>query len=240
MAVGGTGTKILVVEDDEDWQQLIRLWLKTAGYKDARFAETGRAGLRMAGLRSPDCVILDLQLTDMEGTEVVKRLRAAPRTAEVPILMMTSFSADRAACLRKGADYFIAKSPNGEELLATLEALFRRRDIDARLKRRGDLAFRPDTREVFVAGASAGVLTPKTYELFVALVERAPAPVSRQELFQLVDNREDPSLSRALDILVNRLRKSLPLEVGRRIRAVRGFGYAYLPPKPRNRRSYSR
>lgn len=229
--MSGPGTGILVVEDDEDWQQLIRLWLKTAGYKDARFAETGRQGLRLAGVRTPDCVILDLQLTDMEGTEVVKRLRAAPRTAEVPVLMMTSFGAERASCLRKGADYFIAKSPNGEELLATLEALFRRRDIDARLKRRGDIAFRPDTREVFVAEASIGVLTPKTYELFITLIERAPAPVSREELFRLVDNREDPTLSRALDILVNRLRKSLPPVVGRRIRAVRGFGYAYLRPE---------
>lgn len=224
---------MLVVEDDDDWQQLVRLWLKTAGYKDVRFASTARQALRMAQARVPDCVILDLQLTDGDGTEVVKRLRALPGTAEVPILMMTSFAAERASCLRKGADYFIAKSPNGEELLATLEALFRRRDIDSRLKRRGDLAFRPDTREVFVAGASAGILTPKTYELFVALIERAPAPVSRQELFRLVDNREDPSLSRALDILVNRLRKSLPAEVGRRFRAVRGFGYAYLPSETR-------
>lgn len=228
MAVSGPGTGILVVEDDADWRQLVRLWLKTAGYKDARFAETGRQGLRLAGVRPPDCVILDLQLGDMEGTEVVKRLRAQPRTADVPILMMTSFSAERAGCLRKGADYFIAKSPNGEELLATLEALFRRRDIDARLIRRGDLALRPDTREVFVAGASAGVLTPKTFELFVALIGRAPAPVPREELLGLVGNRDGPSRSRALDILVNRLRRSLPAELARRIRAVRGFGYAFL------------
>lgn len=222
------GTRILVVEDDADWRQLIRLWLKTAGYKDARFADTGRKGLRLAGALPPDCVILDLQLADMDGTEVVKRLRAAPRTAEIPVLMMTSFSAERAGCLRKGADYFIAKSPNGEELLATLEALFRRRDIDARLIRRGDLALRPDTREVFVAGASTGVLTPKAFELFVALIGRAPAPVPRDELLGLVGNRDGHSRSRALDILVNRLRKALPPEVGRRIRAVRGFGYAFL------------
>ena len=226
----GAGTSILVIEDDDDWQQLVRLWLKSAGYKDVRFASGAKQGLRMARAKTPDCVVLDLQLSDGEGTDVIKSLRALPDTAEVPVLMMTSYGAERANSLRKGADYFIAKSPNGEELLATLEALFRRRDIDAKLRRRGDLAFRPDTREVFLEGHPAAELTPKTYELFIMLVDRSPAPVGRDELFMLVENREDPSLSRALDILVNRLRKSLPAELGRRIRAVRGFGYAYIPP----------
>ena len=143
--------------------------------------------------------------------------------------MITSFGAEKANSLRSGADYFVAKSPNGDDLLATLEALFRRRDLDNRLTRRGDLAFRPDTRQVYFGEDSPAVLTPKTFELFVRLVERSPAPVGREELFTMVENHEDPSLSRALDIMVNRLRKALPAEVGRRIRAVRGFGYAYVP-----------
>jgi len=223
------GTAILVVEDDDDWQQLVRLWLKGARYADVRFASSGKQALKLAKSRPPDCVILDLHLTDSEGTEVIKKLRALPETASVPILMMTSYSAEKANSLRSGADYFIAKSPNGEELLATLEALFRRRDMDSRLTRRGDLAYRHDTREVYFGDAPGVALTPKTFQLFVTLVERAPAPVGRDELFEMVENREDPSLSRALDIAVNRLRKALPAEVGRRIRAVRGFGYAYVP-----------
>lgn len=223
------GTAILVVEDDEDWQQLIRLWLKGAKYSEVRYAETAKQALKLAKSRPPDCVILDLHLTDSVGTEVIKKLRALPETARVPILMMTSYSSEKANTLRSGADYFIAKSPNGEELLATLEALFRRRDMDNRLTRKGDIAWRPDTREVYHGDDPAVTLTPKTFELLVTLVERAPAPVGRDELFAMVDNREDPELSRALDIMVNRLRKALPPEVGRRIRAVRGFGYAYVP-----------
>lgn len=222
------GTAILVVEDDDDWQQLVRLWLKGAKYAEVRFASSSKQALRLAKTHPPDCVILDLQLSDAEGTDVVKKLRALPETARVPILMMTSFGAEKANCLRSGADYFIAKSPNGDELLATLEALFRRRDMDNRLTRRGDLAYRHDTREVYFGDEDSVSLTPKTFELLVTLVERSPAPVGREELFAMVENREDPSLSRALDIMVNRLRKALPAEVGRRIRAVRGFGYAYV------------
>lgn len=223
------GTALLVVEDDDDWQQLIRLFLKSAKYPEVRYASSAKQALKLAKAHPPDCVILDLQLSDADGTDVVKKLRAMPETARVPILMMTSFGAEKVNCLRSGADYFIAKSPNGEELLATLEALFRRRDIDSRLTRRGDLAYRHDTREVYFGDAPAVPLTPKTFDLFVTLVERSPAPVGREELSKMVENREDTSLSRALDIMVNRLRKALPTEVGARIRAVRGFGYAYVP-----------
>jgi DNA-binding response OmpR family regulator len=224
------GKALLIVEDDDDWTHLIRLWLKAGGYKDARYATGAKQALRLARSRAPDCVVCDLQLGDGSGTEVVKQLRLLPEAAGVPVVMMTNFGAEKANCLRSGADHFIAKSPNGEEFLAVLESVFRRRDLDARLRRRGDLAFRDDTREIFVEGRPAAQLTPKTYELFMLLIERAPVPVPRDELFRLVDNREDPSLSRALDILVNRLRKSLPEAIGRRIRAVRGFGYAYVLP----------
>lgn len=222
------GKSILVVEDDEEWQQLVRLWLKAAKYQDVRCAVSAQQALRQALARPPDCVILDLQLADAAGTEVVKKLRASPETALVPVLMMTSRGAEMANCLRSGADHFIAKSPNGEELLATLEALFRRRDLDNRLTRRGDLAYRPDTRQVYVGDAPAAVLTPKAFALLVTLVERSPAPVGRTELSAVIGKHEDPGLSRALDILVNRLRKALPGKLGRRVRAVRGFGYAYV------------
>ena len=226
------GKALLVVEDDDDWIHLIRLWLKAGGYKDVRYALGAKQALRMARSRAPDCVVCDLQLSDGSVTEVVKQLRLLPEAADVPVVMMTNFGAEKANCLRSGADHFIAKSPNGDEFLAVLESLFRRRDLDSRLRRRGDLAFRDDTREIFLDGNRAAQLTPKTYELFMLLIERAPVPVPRDDLFRLVDNREDPSHSRALDILINRLRKSLPEALGRRIRAVRGFGYAYVLPSP--------
>jgi len=222
------GDNIVIVEDDDDWSEMIRLWLKTAGYKEARFAISIKQGLKLIKSRRPDCIILDLQLSDGDGHSLSKKLRENPETAKIPIIMMTSFAGEKVNALQAGADYFIAKTPNGAELLATLEALFRRRDLDADLERFGDLALRPDRNQVFLDGVCIAELTPKTFELFHLLVKRGPTPVPRDELFALVDNREEDIISRALDILVNRLRKSLNPTLRKRLKAVRGFGYAYI------------
>ncbi|MFA6030739.1 MAG: response regulator transcription factor [Elusimicrobiota bacterium] len=224
------GYRILVVEDEQDWSDIVRLWLKTAGYTNVEIVCSGAAALKSVRKDPPDCIILDLQLSDQDGTLVCRRIREMPRARATPIVMMTNYPGEKVLCLRSGADYFVAKSPNGNELLATLEAVFRRRDMDAGLMRVGDLAFQPDTYELFLDGRPAAKLTPKTYELMLILVRRSPSPIGREELFHLVDNREDPAISRALDILMNRLRKSLPEILRRRIRAVRGFGYTYIPP----------
>ncbi|HBL17295.1 MAG: hypothetical protein A2X36_05915 [Elusimicrobia bacterium GWA2_69_24] len=224
------GTQILIVEDDDDWSEIIRLWLKTSGYADLRTAASGRQALRMVRLSPPDCIILDLQLTDQDGSLLCRRIRELPETRKTPVIMLTNYAGEKVACLKAGADYFIAKSPNGEELLATIEAVFRRRDLDAGIERRDDLAFLPERHEIYLDGVLAATLTPKTYELLRTLVERSPSPVPREDLFRLVENREDPAISRALDILINRLRKTLPEKIIRRIKSVRGFGYAYIGP----------
>jgi DNA-binding response OmpR family regulator len=228
-----TGTKILVVEDDDDWAEIIGLWLKTGGYPDVRFAASGAQALKILRTFTPDCVTLDLQLSDQDGTMLCRRIRALPDTAKVPIVMLTNYEREKAACLRAGADYFVGKNPNGIEFLATLEALFRRRDMDASIRRFGDLALEDRVWKVFLNGEPAAELTPKTFELLGILLERSPKPVGRKELFHLVEKREQgAALTRALDILVNRLRKALPERLGRRIKSVRGFGYTYIPPAP--------
>lgn len=224
------GNKILVVEDDDDWQQIVKLWLKTGGYGEARFASTGKQAMELLKEFKPDCIVLDLQLADQDGTVLCKRIRALPETAKVPIIVLTNFPGEKAMCLRAGADYFVGKNPNGVEFLATIDAMFRRRDMDAGLRRIGDLAFKQEGCRVFLDGELIAELTPKTFELFVLLAEHGPTPVAREELFHLIETRPGGTLSRALDILVNRLRKSLPPDLRARVRSVRGFGYTYIPP----------
>lgn len=223
------GDSLVVVEDDDDWSEMIRLWLKTNNYEDVRFAISVKEGLKLIKSRIPDCVIMDLNLSDGDGHSLSRKLREKPETAKVPIIMITSFAGEKVNALRAGVDYFIEKTPNGTELLATLEALFRRRDLDADLLRYGDLAMRKDRGHVFLDGKFAAQLTPKTFSLLHLLVVRGPTPVPREELFALIDNREEAVLSRALDILVNRLRKSLPPALRKRLKVVRSFGYAYIP-----------
>jgi len=227
------GNKILVVEDDDDWTEIIRLWLKTGGYETVRFAASGAQALKILKTFTPDCITLDLQLSDQDGSMLCRRIRALPETARTPVVMLTNYESEKAFCLKAGADYFVGKNPNGVEFLATLEALFRRRDMDAGIRRFGDLALEDGRWEVFMDGEFAAELTPKTFELLSILLERSPRPVGRKELFHLVEKREaGAALTRALDILVNRLRKALPERVCRRIKSVRGFGYTYIPPAP--------
>lgn len=219
---------ILVVEDDPQWAELISLWLKTAGYLTVRFAAGAAAALRLVHRNPPDCILLDHQLDGQDGLSLCRRLRETRGMEKVPIIMLTQFADKKLQFLRAGADGFVAKSSDGQELLAVLEALLRRLDLDSGVLRHGDLAFLPDRLEVLREGRRAAVLTPKTYRLLLSLAERSPAPVPREELFKLVEGRGEVPLSRALDILVNRLRKALPPALSRRIRSVRGFGYTYI------------
>lgn len=130
--------------------------------------------------------------------------------------------------LEFGADYFVQKSDNPAELVATLRALFRRRELDAGVYRKGDVALHLAQRTVFLREAKAATLTPKTFDLLYILIERSPEPVNKELLYSAVQGRQHDELSRALDVLMNRLRKALPEELQDRIKAVKGFGYVYI------------
>lgn len=224
------GKKILVVEDDDDWTQLIRLWVEAAGYRETRYVSSAAEALRALRRFAPDCILTDLQLSDGDGFELCRNIRAGSGTGRTPIIVMTSYAEEKINALRCGADHFVDKRPDGKELLASLEAVFRRRDLDMGLERHGDLALDPERLTVFLDGRPAAELTPKTFALLRLLVKRSPSPVDRKEILELIEFREEPSLSRALDILVNRLRKALPEKLRRRINSVRAFGYMYLAP----------
>ena len=222
--------RLLVVDDEENWQDLLSAWLEAAGYALAR-AFTGREALKAAREAPPDAVLLDYGLPDITGLEVCRQLRALPATRSIPIVIISAQTKEKVALLQGGADYFVPKSENPAELMAVLEAVFRRRDMDRGVLSLGDLTLDPGTRSVLVKDQPAAVLTPKLFELFRTLVLRSPEPLSREELFRLLEGSDDMGASRALDILLNRLRKALPEDLAGRIKNVKGFGYLYLPPK---------
>ncbi|MBI3296716.1 MAG: response regulator transcription factor [Elusimicrobia bacterium] len=222
--------KILIVEDFPAWQELLKVWLKHAGYQDLHLAKTGGEAVELARKALPDCILLDLGLPDMDGMEVCKIVRSIPALGKTPIVMITAHRKDKIMGLEYGADYFVQKSENPAELLATLRAVFRRRELDLNLYRKGDVTLQMETRKVFFRELQVATLTPKTFELFFALVERSPEPLNKDLLFTAVEGRPRPELSRALDILMNRLRKSLPVMLQNRIKSVKGFGYVYIGP----------
>ena len=223
-----TRERLLIVEDEPDMVALLKVLLGSKGYANIESAGTGRAALEAAVQRPPACVLLDVGLPDISGLEVCQKLKATPELNRVPVILFTGQKKEKVLGLQSGADYFVAKSGDATELLATLEAVFRRKRSEAGVLERGELTLRASERAVIWRGAPVATLTPKAYTLFHILVERGPQPVSRDDLYRLVEGVENPGLSRALDVMLNRLRKSLPPALAARIVAVKNFGYCWL------------
>lgn len=224
------GYRLLLVDDDASWLNLLATWLGSAGYKVST-ASDGAAALRSAKTELPDCVLIDFNLPDVSGLQVCRQLRALRATCAVPIVVLSGPTKEKVAALEAGADYFVPKAENPAELLAVLGALFRRREMERGLLTLGDLSLDPKSREVYLGEQSAATLTPKMFELLHNLVLCSPEPLSRDELARRIRGLDGAGLSRALDILLNRLRKALPAVLAARIKSVQGFGYLYLPPQ---------
>jgi two-component system alkaline phosphatase synthesis response regulator PhoP len=225
--------RILIVDDEPAWVTLVRFWLESAGYKNLESAGTGGEALVMAQGNPPDCILLDLELPDQSGMEVCRKLRSLPALSRTPVVLFTAHKREKVLGLQSGADYFVGKSERPHELLATLEAVLRRRQMEEGLLTQGGLTLKSSSRQVFWKDQLVATLTPKMFVLLHILVKHSPQPVSRTELYRLVEGVEAPGLSRALDVMLNRMRKSLPAELEGRIVNVKNFGYVFLvePPK---------
>jgi len=220
--------RILVVEDHTDLALGLRNNLEIEGY-EVRVAETGRSGLEQAGRWKPDLVILDLMLPELDGFRVLRALRA--RGDAVPILILTARGeeADKVRGLRLGADDYVTKPFGLLELLARVEALLRRSLADAparQTERFGAIEIRRASRTVLRDGRELE-LTPKEYELLIALLRRRGAVATRVELMQEVWGYAAAVISRTVDTHVAELRRKLERDASapRHILTVRKAGY---------------
>jgi DNA-binding response OmpR family regulator len=220
--------RILIVDDEPAWLTLVKFWLESAGYKSLETATTGGEALVMAQGNPPDCILLDLELPDQSGMEVCRKLRSLPALSRTPVVLFTAHKREKVLGLQSGADYFVGKSERPHELLATLEAVLRRKQMEEGLLSQGALTLKSATRQVFLKDQLVATLTPKMFVLLHILVKHSPQPVSRAEIYRLVEGVENPGLSRALDVMLNRMRKSLPAELESRIVNVKNFGYVFL------------
>lgn len=227
--------RILVVEDEPSWIDLLKVWFEKAGYGNVEYAMTGREALEVAVQRPPDCILLDLVLPDQSGMELCQKFRARPDLGRVPVILFTGHKREKVMGLQNGADYFVDKAEKPHELLATLEAAFRRREKEQGVMQRGELVLRAQDRQVRWKTQLVATLTPKMFNLLHVLVERSPQPISRMDLYRLVEGVENPGLSRALDVMLNRLKKALPQELAESIVNVKNYGYVFVEnpnPKP--------
>ena len=221
--------RVLVVEDDADIAGVLRRSLGMEGY-EVRIAGDGVEALSQASVFSPDAVVLDLGLPRLDGVEVCRRLRGE---GDGPSLVLTARDAleARVEGLDSGADDYLVKPFEREELLARLRALLRRRPPrgEAFLVV-GDLKLNPATREVDRAGRQLD-LTSLEFELLEHMMRNERLVVSRQRLLDEVWDYHPYAETNTVDVFVSNLRRKL--EAGgepRVLHTVRGAGYVLRAP----------
>ena len=224
MSVTGRDPRVLVVEDDQEIAQVLQRSLRMEGY-EVRVAGDGEAALDQSAAFNPDLVILDLGLPKLDGMEVARRLRSAD---DVPILMLTARDAleARVEGLDAGADDYLVKPFERQELLARLRALLRRRPPRGSASVVvGDLALNPDTHEVS-RGDREIDLTQREFELLEYLMRNERIVVPRQRLLEEVWGYDPFATTNTIEVFVSNLRRKL--ESGgeaRLLHTIRGAGY---------------
>jgi DNA-binding response OmpR family regulator len=217
--------RVLVVEDDEEIAQVLQRSLRLEGY-EVKLAADGVEGLEEAHIFLPDLIVLDLGLPRLDGVDVARRLRADGD--EVPILMLTARDAleSRVEGLDVGADDYLVKPFERQELLARLRAMLRRRPPRGMAPLTvGDLVLNPDTHEVR-RGDRAIELTQREFELLEYLMRNERLVISRQKLLDEVWGYDPFSITNTIEVFVSNLRRKL--EAGgepRLLHTVRGAGY---------------
>jgi two-component system, OmpR family, response regulator MprA len=216
--------RVLVVEDDLDIAGVLRRSLDKEGY-EVRVAEDGEAALDQAAVFEPDAVVLDLGLPKLDGVEVCRRLRA---DGDVPILVLTARDAleSRVEGLDSGADDYLVKPFERDELLARMRALLRRRPPRGSASLvTGDLSLNPDTHEVRRGDRNID-LTAREFELLEYLMRNERLVVSRQALLDDVWGYHPFAETNTIDVFVSNLRRKLEAEgEPRLLHTVRGAGY---------------
>lgn len=226
MAAPETGSRILVVEDRREVLDLLQLSLTHAGHQVVT-ASDGEEGLVRALEPGLDLIVLDLGLPKRSGIDVARELRS--RGSLVPLLMLTARDAvsDKVEGLDAGADDYLSKPFDLDELMARVRALLRRSSLQAAAAqiRVGDLSIDPLTREV-TRGSRLVALTQKEYALLEYLARRAGEAVSREDISLAVWKQElDPSTN-IVDVYINYLRKKVDHESeSPMLHTVRGVGY---------------
>ncbi len=222
---------ILVVEDEPQIVELVRDYLKQAGFRVVT-AGDGQTALSVARSERPDLVILDLMLPGgIDGLDVCRALRQDPVLRAVPIIMLTARTeeTDRLVGLELGADDYVTKPFSPREVVARVKAVLRRARGEADtagILRIGDLAIDLAKRLVTVADGAVS-LTPTEFDLLAVLARHPGRPFTRAQLLDLVYDVAYDGYDRAIDSHIKNLRRKIEPEPGepRYVITVYGVGY---------------
>jgi DNA-binding response OmpR family regulator len=226
-----TAQTVLIIEDDPNTSNLVRLYLEREAFR-VLTAGDGDSGLALARQHAPDLVILDLMLPHLDGWEVCRRLRLE---SDVPVIMLTARGEeiDRVAGLTLGADDYVVKPFSPRELVARVKAVLRRAPLmgprTTPLLIHGDVQLDLEKRSLSVSGRRVP-LTPHEYALMEALMSSPGRTYTRDELLMRLYRRgEAVVVDRVVDVHVGKLRQKIEKDPSnpRLILTVRGIGYCF-------------
>jgi two-component system OmpR family response regulator len=227
----GGPIKVLVVDDEETLAELLSMALRYEGW-EVRTAATGTAAVREAREFRPDAVVLDMMLPDIDGLEVLRRLRAD--RLDVPVLFLTARDAveDRVAGLTAGGDDYVTKPFSLEEVIARVRGLMRRTRLLAAVDETqlvvGDLIMDEDSHEVRRAGAPIS-LTATEFELLRFLMRNPRRVLSKSQILDRVWNYDFGGQANVVELYISYLRKKVDAGRTPMIHTMRGAGYVLKP-----------
>lgn len=217
--------RVLVVDDDPAITSVLRRGLSYEGFA-VDTASSGKEGLSIARDRPPDVIVLDIMMPDLDGLEVLKRIRAAD--PKLPVLMLTARDApaDQVGGLQSGADDYVVKPFTFEVLLARIQALLRRQEADRPpVIRFADLSLDTGTRQALRAQRYVD-LTSTEYKLLALLLEHPRQVLTREILMERIWGYDFDGDANVLETYIKQLRQKLEANGETRlIYTVRGTGY---------------
>ncbi len=227
-------TRVLVVDDEPNITELVSLGLRYEGF-DVSSAHDGRGALRAVRELKPELVILDVTMPDIDGLEVVRRMRA--ENIWMPVIFLTARDAveDKIAGLTVGGDDYIAKPFSLDELVARVRAMVRRNRLAARREESGvlryaDLVLDEDRLEVS-RGSRLISLTPTEFRLLRFLMLNAGRVLSKAQILDHVWQYDFGGDGNVVETFISYLRKKIDVEEPPLIQTVRGFGYTLRAPQ---------
>jgi two-component system OmpR family response regulator len=228
----GEPVRILVVDDEPTLTDLLSMALRYEGY-EVKSAATGSAAVRAAREVRPDAVVLDVMLPDLDGFEVLRRLRS--HLPEVPVLFLTARDSveDRIAGLTVGGDDYVTKPFSLEEVVARLRALLRRAGLAAAAREDaslvvGDLTMDEDSHEVR-RGGDLITLTATEFELLRFLMRNPRRVLSKAQILDRVWNYDFGGQANVVELYISYLRKKIDAGRAPMIHTLRGAGYVLKP-----------
>ncbi|KAA0686642.1 two-component system OmpR family response regulator [Azospirillum sp. OGB3] len=230
---------LLVVDDDREIRTLLSQFLTRHGFR-VTGAKDGVEMMRTLDSARVDLIVLDLMMPGEDGLSLCRRLRAAPETAQTPVIMLTAMGeeTDRIVGLEMGADDYLAKPFSPRELLARVKAVLRRASGPpvaggATGKTLGFEGWTLDLakRELRSPDGVLVQLSAGEYDLLVAFVEHPQRVLTRDQLLDLARGRSAVPFDRSIDVQVSRLRRKIEPDPAdpTMIKTVRGGGYLFTP-----------